>query len=60
MSFRQGVILPTPTQNEPLKSPPRLGLTSLKSDVDELDIEKINTFPIDLSKLSNVPNNDIN
>ena len=32
-SFRQGVILPppppTPPQNEPLKSPPRLGLRHL-------------------------------
>ena len=31
-SFRQGVILPPPTppQNEPLKSPPRLGLRCKK------------------------------
>ena len=27
-SFRQGVILPAPPQNELLKSPPRLGLTA--------------------------------
>ena len=26
-SFRQGVILSTPPQNEPLKRPPRLGLS---------------------------------
>ena len=31
-SFRQGVILPSPPpQNEPLKSPPRLGLNMVKT-----------------------------
>ena len=30
--FRQGVILPSPPpQNEPLKSPPRLGLNMVKT-----------------------------
>ena len=32
--FKQGVILPTPTspQNEPLKSPPRLGIKSKQAE----------------------------
>ena len=32
-------------------------LTSLKSDVDEFDIDRLKTVPLDLSKLSNVVNN---
>ena len=34
-SFRQGGVIlpPTPPQNEPLKSPPRLGLIRLNKDL---------------------------
>ena len=32
-------------------------LASLKSDVDKWDIDKLETLPVDLSKLSNVKNN---
>ena len=35
------------------------GLKSLKSKVDKLDIGKIETTPIDLSKLSNAVKNDV-
>ena len=35
------------------------GLNSLKSKVDKLDIGKLETTPVDLSKLSNVVQNDV-
>ena len=34
-------------------------LASLKSDVNELDIDKLKTIPIDLSKLRNLINDDV-
>ena len=34
-------------------------LVSLKTEVDKTDVEKIKTVPADLSKLSNVVNNDV-
>ena len=34
-------------------------LTSLKTEVDELDIDKLVPVPADLSKLSNVVKNDV-
>ena len=34
-----------------------MDLASLKSDAEELDIDKLKTVPINLSKLSNVVNN---
>ena len=33
-------------------------LASLKAEIDEIDVYKLKTVPIDLSKLSNVVNND--
>ena len=35
------------------------GLSSLKSKVDKLDIGKLETTPVDLSKVSNVVKNDV-
>ena len=35
------------------------GLSSLASKVDKLDIRKLETTPVDLSKRSNVVNNDV-
>ena len=35
------------------------GLRSLKNEVDKLDIGKLETTPVDLSKLSNVVKNDV-
>ena len=35
----------------------KVDLASLKSDGDELDIDKLKTVPVDLRKLSNVINN---
>ena len=35
------------------------GLSSLNSKVDNLDIGKLGTTPIDLSKLSNIVKNDV-
>ena len=37
----------------------KVDFVSLKSDVDELDIDKLKTVPVDLCKLSNVVNNDV-
>ena len=34
-------------------------LASLKTKVDKIDVDKIKTVPVDLSKLSNVVNNDV-
>ena len=34
-------------------------LASLKAQVDEIDVDKLNTVPVDLSKLNNVVNNDV-
>ena len=35
------------------------GLNSLKSKVDELDVDKMRSVPVDLSKLTNAVNNDV-
>ena len=35
------------------------GLNSLKSKVDELDVDKMRSVPVDLSKLTNAVNNDL-
>ena len=32
---------------------------SLKTDVDKIDVDKLKTVPVDLSKLSNVVKNDV-
>ena len=34
-------------------------LASLKAQVDEINVDKLNTVPVDLSKLNNVVNNDV-
>ena len=34
-------------------------LASLKADVDKTDIDKLKTFPVDLSKLNNIADNDV-
>ena len=36
-----------------------IDLASLKIKVDNLDIDKFKTFPVDLSKLSNIVDNDV-
>ena len=37
----------------------RSGLSSFKSKVNKLDVEKLGTTPVDLGKLSNVVKNDV-
>ena len=37
----------------------KINLASLKTEVDKLDIEKLAPVPVDLSKLSDVVNNDV-
>ena len=34
-------------------------LASLKTEADEIDVDKLKTVPVDLSKLSNAVNNDV-
>ena len=34
-------------------------LTSLKAKIDKIDVDKLKTVPIDLSKLSNVVKNEV-
>ena len=36
----------------------KLNAAILKAEVDKIDIDKLKTVPIDLSKVSNVINND--
>ena len=36
-----------------------VNLASLKTEVDKLDIDKLVSFPVDLSKLSDVVKNDV-
>ena len=43
------------TSNFALKA----NLSSLKTEADKLDIEKLATVPVDVSKLSNVVKNDV-
>ena len=45
------------TSNSAAKSDLELG--SLKAEVDKIDIDKLKTVPPDLSKLSNVVDNDV-
>ena len=45
----------TVTSNFALKS----NLASLKIEVDKIDVDKLKIVPVDLSKLSNVVNNDV-
>ena len=35
------------------------GLNSLKSKVDDLDVRKLKTVPVDLKKLSDIIDNDV-
>ena len=42
------------TSNLPLKS----NSVNLKAEVDKTDVDRLKTVPVDLSKLSNVVNND--
>ena len=37
----------------------KINLANLKSEVDKLDVDKLATVPVDLSKLSNVVKNDV-
>ena len=39
------------------KSPKKVDLTSLKSDIDDLDIDKLRSVPVDLINLGNVVKN---
>ena len=34
-------------------------LANLKSEIDKIDVDKLKTVPVDLSKLSNAVNNDV-
>ena len=37
----------------------KTNLASLKTEVDEIDVDKLKTVPVDLAKLSNVVTNDV-
>ena len=37
----------------------KTNLAALKTEVDKIDVDKLNTVPVDLAKLSNVVNNDV-
>ena len=42
------------------KLPAKFDLTSLKAEIDKIDVEKLKTDIVDLIKLSNVINNNVN
>ena len=48
----------TDTMVETSKLAAKFDLASLKAKIDEIDLEKLKTAPVDLSKISNVVNND--
>ena len=39
--------------------PSKTNLASLKTEVDEIDVDQLKTVPVDLAKLSNVVKNDV-
>ena len=41
------------------KSAAKSDLASLKAEVDKIDVDKLKTVPVDLSKISNAVNNDV-
>ena len=47
------------TDVDTLKFTKKVDLVSLKSEIDKLDIGKLETTPIDLSRLSDVVKNEI-
>ena len=47
------------TSNNSLKFAKDVDLTNLKSDADKVHIDKLETVPVDLSKLSNVVKNNV-
>ena len=48
----------TDTMVDTSKLAAKFDLASLKAKIDEIDLEKLKTAPVDLSKISNVVNND--
>ena len=48
-----------PTGVHASKFDKKIGLASLKSEIDKLDIGKVETTPVDLTKLSDVVKNEI-
>ena len=47
------------TGNDISKIALKSNLANLKAEVDKIDTEKLKTTPVDLSKLSNIVNNDV-
>ena len=47
------------TGNDTSKLALKPNLANLKAEVDKIDTEKLKTTPVDLSKLSNIVNNDV-
>ena len=47
------------TGADPSKLAVKPDWASLKAEVDKIDVDKLKTVPVDLSKLSNVVNNDV-
>ena len=47
------------TEADPSKLAVKPDWASLKAEVDKIDVDKLKAVPVDLSKLSNVVNNDV-
>ena len=57
--MQQKEILKNVTGIDTSKLAAKSDLASLKTEVDKIDVDKLKTVSVDLSKLSNVVNNDV-
>ena len=57
--MQQKQILKNVTGIDTSKLAAKSDLASLKTEVDKIDVDKLKTVSVDLSKLSNVVNNDV-
>ena len=52
-------LLKNATRIDTSKLPAKSDIPSPKAEVDKIDVDKLKTVPLDLSKLSSVVNNDV-
>ena len=51
--------LKNPTETDTSNLAAKSDLDSLKAEIDKVDVDKLKTVPVDVSKLRNVINNDV-
>ena len=52
--MQQKIELKNATGIDSFKSPLKLNLAALKTEIDKIDVENLKAVPVDLSKLSNI------